>query len=200
MINIPNYEKIEEKNSDSSFERIKLGYQECVVMNSSTQLSKSGSSMLVLDLDINSGDNKGYYTRDYQNNNNPNKQWRCKYYIGYDEQNPNAECNKYFKGAMTSFEKSNPGYKFNGDERGLINRVVGTEFIQEEYEGQDGKIHLRTKVDKLRSTVSDHSKIRERVRLLDGKYMDFSEYMENRNPIRTAIQIEPEINTDELPF
>lgn len=40
----------------------------------------------------------------------------------------------YFKGCITAIEESNPGYKFNFDERTLDNKLVGIIFRDEEYD------------------------------------------------------------------
>lgn len=54
-------------------------------------------------------------------------------------------------------EQSNPGYKFNNDEKTLRGKLVGVVLREEEYMGNDGNIKTKlvvdrfTSVDKIRS-------------------------------------------------
>lgn len=63
----------------------------------------------------------------------------------------------FFKGFITAVEQSNPGYKFNNDEKTLRGKLVGVVLREEEYMGNDGNIKTKlvvdrfTSVDKIRS-------------------------------------------------
>ena len=58
---------------------------------------------------------------------------------------------RYFKGFMTSIEASNPGFKWNWDEKKLAGKLFGGIFGEEEYEKQDGSIGTIVKCRFVRS-------------------------------------------------
>lgn len=195
MININNYDKVEPILYGGDYERLKLGYQECIIRNSYIQKTKSGRDALVLELDINSGEQKDYYKKMYDNNTKTDKTWGCKYLQMYDEEKQI----QFFKGLMTSIEKSNYGYKFNGDEKSLIGKLVAGEFILEEYVGQDGSTKTRTRFDRPRS-IGEHKEVKTKVRLLNGKYVDYQDYENNRPTTNETSQPVTEIDPADLPF
>lgn len=57
----------------------------------------------------------------------------------------------FFKRFITAVESSNPGFNFNNDEAQLKGKTVGLVLFDEEYEGNDGVIKTRLKVDRARS-------------------------------------------------
>lgn len=58
---------------------------------------------------------------------------------------------QYFKGFITVIENSNPGYKWNWDEKTLVGKLFGGVFGEEEYKGNDGKMHTGVKCMQVRS-------------------------------------------------
>ena len=61
MINIANYDKVEPIIMNGDYERLKLGYQECIIKDAYVFRTKSNIDSLVLELDIYTGDNKDYF-------------------------------------------------------------------------------------------------------------------------------------------
>lgn len=57
----------------------------------------------------------------------------------------------FFKGFITAVEKTNPGYKWNWDEKTLIGKLVIAVFGEEEYKDTDGNIKVATKLVEFRS-------------------------------------------------
>ena len=57
----------------------------------------------------------------------------------------------FFKSFNTAVENSNPGYKWDNDERKLLTKFVGLVLAEEEYRKNDGKIGTRLYVDQTRS-------------------------------------------------
>lgn len=57
----------------------------------------------------------------------------------------------FFKAFLTSVEVSNPGYKFNNDERTLSRKYVGLVLGEEEYVSNDGTVKTRLRVAQVRS-------------------------------------------------
>lgn len=54
----------------------------------------------------------------------------------------------YFKAFITAVEESNPGYKFNNDEKTLRGKIVGVVLREEEYQANDGSIKTKLVVDR----------------------------------------------------
>ena len=63
----------------------------------------------------------------------------------------------FFKGFITAVEQSNPGYKFNNDEKTLRGKLVGVVLREEEYMGNDGNIKTKLVVDRFTSVAKVHS-------------------------------------------
>ena len=63
MINISNYDKVEPILYGGDFERVKLGYNECIIKNSYIQKTNSGRDALVLEIDINVGEQKDFFKK-----------------------------------------------------------------------------------------------------------------------------------------
>lgn len=53
----------------------------------------------------------------------------------------------FFKGFIDAVESSNPGYKWNNDERTLTRKLVGAVLREEEYKNRDGEIKTSLKPD-----------------------------------------------------
>ena len=75
-------------------------------------------------------------------------------------------------------EQSNPGYKFNNDEKTLRGKLVGVVLREEEYMGNDGNIKTKlvvdrfTSVDKIRS--GDYE-VRQKKTLSGGSCSGYSQ-------------------------
>lgn len=57
----------------------------------------------------------------------------------------------YFKGIITSIEKSNPGYRWDWNEKGLVGKQFGGIFQREEFLTTDGQKKMATKCVQVRS-------------------------------------------------
>ena len=57
----------------------------------------------------------------------------------------------FFKGTITSIEKSNKGYTWDNDETKLKGKKIGLVLYEEEYVKNDGSVGVRMKVDKAHS-------------------------------------------------
>ena len=94
--------------------------------------SSTGNPMLVLEMDIASGPNAGFYAKLSASKDKP-----C-YQIHRRVTNGNGTA--YFKGDILAIEKSNPGFTFNFNEDSLIGKVVGGNLRDEEYQKSNGSI------------------------------------------------------------
>ncbi len=105
------------------------------------ETSSTGKAGVRIFFDIAEGEHAGYYERQFTNDTRQQKRWAGSY-LQITEGNGMP----YFKGFITSVEESNPGYKWNWDERTLANKKIGGIFRREEYVGTDGKNHWSTKL------------------------------------------------------
>ena len=125
---------------DGSFERFPAGGHICKIMKAWVETTASGSEMLVLALDVDEGNFRGYFGRQFneKRTSNPTAKWPClfrQFTLGTD-----GQTNPYFKGLLKSIEESNTGYKWNWNEGSLANKRVGMIFREEEFKASDGTI------------------------------------------------------------
>lgn len=123
-------------------EKLPLGAYVCKVKKSVVQDNAYGSQLLLM-YDVAEGDYKDFYAKDFQNNQNENKKWKgvLRVWLPTDDGSDKDEITKRtFKGVVTSFEKSNSGYKFDWNEASLVGKMVGILYRNEEYdiEGRQG--------------------------------------------------------------
>lgn len=114
----------------------------CRVKQAVVQNNDFGAQLCIL-FDIAEGEYKDFYNKDFQNNTQENKKYKgvLRVWIPKDDGSEKDEWTKSsFKGMVTAFEKSNPGYQWNWDEASLAGKLVGILFRNEEweYEGKTG--------------------------------------------------------------
>ncbi len=138
----------------------------CVIKRAVDEHPPGGKRRLALFLDIAEGEYKGYYQRRYQadmERDGTNAKWKGVFRQGYEGEKPLG----YFRGMMTSIEKSNPGYKWDWNERGLKGKRVGVIFGREQFRGTDGELHWSTKPLFIRSVDA-----LKNARIPEDKYAD----------------------------
>lgn len=119
-------------------EKLPLDAYVCKVKRAEVQ-----GEQLCIAFDIAEGAQSGFYKRAFASDNRENKKWKgvLRLWLPKDDGSERDEWTKStFKGMTTSFEKSNPGYKWNWDEQSLAGRLIGIMFRNEEweYEGKTG--------------------------------------------------------------
>jgi hypothetical protein len=123
-----------------------LGAYVCKVKQVRVQDNSYGSQLALL-FDISEGEYAGYYNQDYNANTDPNKKWKglLRVWLPKDDGSEKDELTKrIFKGFVTAFERSNPGFTaFVGDsmnENSLAGKTIGVMYRNEEwdYEGKHG--------------------------------------------------------------
>lgn len=115
----------------------------CKVKQAVIKPSDWGDQLCLL-FDIVEGEYAGYYQEDF-NTQQPGpgqeKKWKGVLRL-FLPKNDGSEKDGWtkstLKGMATSFEKSNPGYQWNWDERSLVGKVFGVLYRNEEWEW-DGK-------------------------------------------------------------
>ena len=135
--------------------KLPLGAYVCKVRKAVIQANDYGEQLCVL-FDIEEGEFAGFFNDDFKENTNADKKWRgvLRQFIPKDDGSEKDEWTKSsFKGMVTSFEKSNPGYKFDWEETSLVGKLVGILFRNEEWE-YDGKTGWAVRPFKAISTDS----------------------------------------------
>lgn len=174
MEKINNWDEIEAKGMED-FRTLPIGAYECVIKEANIHKSEqSGKESFRVAVDIASGEYKEYYQNRYDNNTNSDKKWdnNATRYLAYQGDNI-----AYFKGFITCVENSNPGYKWDWDETKLVGKKICGVFQYEEYKNQEGKKGLKVRLNKFRSLDKMKDiRVSDSIRLLDGSYVDYSEY------------------------
>lgn len=165
------------------YETLELGGHEVVIKNAYEYTGQTGTTSLKVEVDISGIDKQaGYYQKQYDSNISSDRKWpssACKY-ISLKE---DANCVALFKGFTTAVENSNPGYKWNFDEKTLIGKKLCGVFGLEEFEKQDGTIETTVKLTQFRSLDKLKDVKIPKVKLLNNTYMDiddYEEYKQNR--------------------
>lgn len=119
--------------------KLPLGAYVCKVRKAAVQSTDYGEQLCVL-FDIVEGEFKGFFDADFKANTMANKKWKgvLRQFIPKDDGSEKDEWTKSsFKGMVTAFEKSNPGYQWNWNEESLAGKMVGILFRNEEWEYED---------------------------------------------------------------
>lgn len=171
--------------------RLEAGNYLCKILNAKCENNKSGNPMLILQFDIEEGDFKDYYRQSFESNKKVDSNTTFK---GVFYQNMTGASLKFYKGVLTSIEKSN-GIKLDGengfDSEILKGKVFLGRFGEEEYLGSDNQVKSVTKLRLISSTDKKDLPILERKVLKDApkKQDDDSFY-----------SVEENIGDDNLPF
>lgn len=186
-------------------ETLELGGHEVVIKDARLYTSEqSGNVSLKVCVDIAGNDKqKDFFQKQYDNNTLSEKKWPrgATRFLSLKK-----ESLGYTKGFITSLEKSNKSFKFNTSKgweqlNGL--KCAGV-FGLEEYEDQEGKTRLATKLTQFRSLDKLNEIKIPKVKLLDGTFVDYDDYNEfyrQKNNNNLAIQNnEITISPENLPF
>lgn len=99
-------------------------------------------SKLKLAIDVNEGENKGFFSLDFKNNTREDKKFRGIYRINIpDESSPYYDKQKAsFENLVWAVEQSNPGYTWAWDEKTLKGKQIGVIYGEKEWEfnGKNG--------------------------------------------------------------
>lgn len=183
------YEKAEAFTGE--YEKMEPGGYVCRILQVKAEESdgtKNYDTLLRIGFDVAEGDKAGIYKRmfDRKKAANADAKWPGMYY-----QTIKADDLRYFKGFITAIEESNPGYKWDWDEQKLKGKLFGGVFGEEEYKGNDGKVHTSIKLQWVRSA--------DKVR--NGDYtVPEKKLLKNGNGGSTANVLVDDGGTDDLPF
>ena len=201
MIKKPsNYDNVEVTEFD--YVPINIGGHKGIIMKAEEYTSpQSGKTSLKVSVDTAKDDKQPeYFAEQYKNDNRIDKRWNnsaIKYVPLGEEENQI----KILKSFITAYENSNNcKFDWNKDWDQLKGKKIGIVFGQEEYISQDGTTKLATKLNQFRSIDKvDNIKI-HKVKLLDGSYVDYEEYIERQDNPLSDFKNEMEISEEQLPF
>jgi hypothetical protein len=193
-----NWDSVQANTGD--YESLKLGGHEVIIKDAYEYTGMTGNTSLKVEVDIAGNDEqKGFFQKQYDSNNNANKKWpngSCKY-ISLKEDDT---CVAMFKGFITCVEKSNPGYTWNFDEKTLVGKKLCGVYGLEEYQDQDGEIRTATKLVQFRSIDKLNDVKIPKVKLIDGSYVEYEDYKKNKNKQTSSIINNNDTIENSLPF
>ena len=142
MKRIENWENIQES---TSFTRLTPNCYICKILKVEDQPEKE---YLKIYFDIAKGDDKGYFKKQYDGDTRKERKWPN---AGTFIRSYKDSAASMFKGFTNAVEKSNKGYKWDFDEKTLVNKVVGLIIADEQYQNQKGQVRVRNYVAAVRS-------------------------------------------------
>ena len=183
---IENWENVEAKGMED-FKSLPIGAYECVIRKAEIYKNPTTEKeSFRVQVDIASGEYKGYFQQRYDNNTRSDKTWdnNSTRYLAFQGDNVS-----YFKGFITCVENSNAGYKWDWDETKLTGKKICGVYQYEEYERQDGTKGVKVRLSKFRSLDKMKDiEVSDSVKLLNGNYMDIDDYNEHKS-VATAEEI-----------
>lgn len=133
--------------------QLPAGLYVCKVMQVGTEQTRNGRDRLVLLFDVAEGEYKDFYRSQFdaaKRMSGDKAKWK-----GIHRQLMDGSGLPFFKGLMTSIEKSNAGYQFpwgqEGNEKTLIGKRFGAVMGREQFGTDDGRKAFYTKVVQVRS-------------------------------------------------
>ena len=201
MIKPKMYDEIEIKEFD--YVPISVGGHKGIIMKAEEYTSpQSGKTSLRVSVDTAKDDfQPEYFKEQYKNDNRIDKKWSNSAikYISLGEEENQV---KMLKAFITAYENSNNcQFDWNKNWEQLTGKKIGIVFGAEEYINQNGDLKLNNKLREFRSIDKvDNIKI-PKVKMLDGTYVDYEEYIKSKNsePFSDFENV-IEISSDSLPF
>ena len=193
----------DEISINEDFERLELGGHKGIIIKAEEYTSDfSGKKSLKVYVDTASDDKQPeYFKKQYENDTRIDRKYpngAIKYVPIGEEENQI----KMLKSFLTCVENSNTNYTYdwNKEVDQLKGKKIGLVFGMEEYISQDGTTKLATKLNQFRSIDKvDNIKI-PKVKMLDGSYVSYDDYMERKEDKFADFKDCVEINPDSLPF
>lgn len=119
--------------SNGEYDNLKPGGYVCKIVSATNQPE---NERLMIEYDIAEGEYKDYFDHKHSSTG---------YWFGDTIRSYKKKALPFFKAFITAVEGSNPGYKWNGDERSLVGKLVG--FVVRNKEYINGKGELKTRLE-----------------------------------------------------
>ena len=133
------------------FSQLPAGLYVCTILGAK-QVEHNGRPRFVMQFDIAEGEQKDFYQKQYRMAKQTDQNAR---YRGVHNQYMDGSGLPFFKGLMTSVEKSNSGYRFpwgtKGNEKTLAGKKFGAVMGREEFLTPEGQKRMATKIVQIRS-------------------------------------------------
>ena len=133
------------------FAQLPAGLYVCEILGAK-QEEYNGRARFIMQFDIAEGEHKGFYQKQYNAEKQTSQNAKFK---GVHRQYMEDQGLPFFKGLMTSVEKSNQGYHFpwetKGNEKTLVGKKFGAVMGREEFLTSDGEKRMATKIVQIRS-------------------------------------------------
>lgn len=133
-------------------QQLPKGKYVCIIKQVATQVSQNGNEQFVILYDIAEGEYAGFYDKLFKADKTQNPsgaKWK-----GVFKQNMEGKGLSWFKGVITSIERSNQ-FRFNWDqadnEKTLAGKKFGAIMYREQFEGKDGSRPFATRIWQIRS-------------------------------------------------
>ena len=142
---IQNYENVQA--SSGEFARPTAGGYICRIMDVTDvdhNPNTGKGQYLRIEYDIASGDFAGYFKKQFEKWGGD---WKANFVRSYKEENLGML--KHFTNCI---ERSNAGYEWDWNEKGLIGKVVGLVLGEEEYRNSNGEIKTKLVVSQVKTT------------------------------------------------
>ena len=214
------YDEVRTQEYGEKRERLNLGGHICKILDVKIEQynTKEGKTfeVLIMRIDIEAPDEQaGFYQRRFESDAKAdalNAKWKGNYRLTIPEDNSEDFVKTRFKTFITSIEKSNPGYKWNWEENTLVGKVFGGVYGLKQIElTQGANVGMVVDFPELRFVRSTENVMNieiPNVKLLNGEYISYDEYMEQKETDNAKIENEGkeqelnvvEDNNDDLPF
>lgn len=190
---------------DGAFEQLPPGGYICVIIKVEPTTTTNGKDAVQITYDIADGEYKNYFSRMYAADNRPDKTYR-----GTHIQATEDKSLSYFKGFITSVERSNSGFKFDWNnpenDKTLTKKLFGGVFGREQYKDKNGELKMSTKMVAYRSV----EEIRKGIEPPKDKLVQTSTQSQNKpapasympnayQPYSNSPNFQ-EVSEDDLPF
>ena len=133
--------------------QLPAGLYICKIRQVSETQSQNERPQIAILFDIAEGEHKDFYQEQFEAAKRMSGD-RAKY-KGVHKQIMDGSSLPFFKGLMTSIEKSNPGYQFpwglEGNEKTLVGKKFGAVMGREQFETDDHRMAFATKIFQIRS-------------------------------------------------
>ena len=189
-------------NIIEEYEKISLGGHKGIIMKAEEYTSpQSGKTSLKVSVDTSKDDKQPeYFAEQYRNDTRPDRRWSNSAikYISLGEEENQVRMLKEF---ITAYENSNNcEFDWSKDWTQLTNKKIGGVFGMEEYEDAEGKLRTNNKLRDFRSIDKVDNVQIPKIKLLDGSYISYDDYMERKEDKFADFKDCVEINEEQLPF
>lgn len=125
-----------------AYEQLPVGGYVCVIKHAEEKMYSWGSR-LEISVDVAEGEYKGFFAKAFKDNTREDKKWGAVYRVTVPSDD-GSEKDEWSKRTFNNFvgcvEDANTGYKWDWNEKSLVNKKVALVFRNEEweYEGKTG--------------------------------------------------------------